>query len=320
MNSLRYLASSLSYRSTPPPPPPPPSASEKNKLSKSGERIADAADDEKAVARARRPTKKNDERRKSRRVNETEVAASKPVLQVSLIWRILGLFLPFLMRESREAPHKFRDREKKHRQTSSTALPTIPRMLIAAKRKTLVLDLDETLIHSMTRGNSSLGPSQMVEVHLQSTQVSSFYYVAKRPHCNDFLQAVLQWYDVAIFTASVKEYADPIIDLLERDLGLHQAFKRRFYRSDCIPDSSGSGGYIKDLSVLGEDLARVMLVDNSAISYIYQQANGIPVEGWISDPSDRALLHLLPLLFALRHTIDVRSVLCLQNSGALIST
>jgi CTD nuclear envelope phosphatase 1 len=38
-------------------------------------------------------------------------------------------------------------------------------------------------------------------------------------------------------------------------------------------------------------------------------ANGIPIEGWYSDPSDEALLDLLPVLDSLRFTSDVRHVL-----------
>ncbi|XP_016391388.1 CTD nuclear envelope phosphatase 1A-like [Sinocyclocheilus rhinocerous] len=37
--------------------------------------------------------------------------------------------------------------------------------------------------------------------------------------------------------------------------------------------------------------------------------NAIPIKSWFSDPSDTALLNLLPMLDALRFTSDVRSVL-----------
>lgn len=196
--------------------------------------------------------------------------------------------------------------------SSSSALPPIPRLFAKREKKLLVLDLDETLVHSMTRGNPRA--SQLVEVHLRNSPMASFYYVAKRPFCSDFLTAVLQWYDVAVFTASVCEYADPIIDLIEHDLG-RRCFKRRLYRDSCIPD--GKGGYIKDLRVLEQDLSRILLVDNSPISFARQQCNGLAIEGWISDPSDRTLLQMLPLLFALRHTSDVRSILSLHDSSKI---
>lgn len=209
-----------------------------------------------------------------------------------------------------DKPDKTTRRRK--RKSTSASIPPLGRLLKPRERKILVLDLDETLIHSMSRSTSKA--SQIVEVHLKTLPVSSMYYITKRPHCLEFLQTVAQWYELAIFTAGVQEYADPIIDLLERDLGF-KCFKRRYYRHHCT--AAGDGQFIKDLTVLNEDLRRVMLVDNSPISLQNQKHNGIIVEGWILDPSDKALLQLLPLLYALRHATDVRSVLCLQNGRKL---
>lgn len=41
--------------------------------------------------------------------------------------------------------------------------------------------------------------------------------------------------------------------------------------------------------------------------------NAIPIEGWISDPTDNDLLHLIPMLEALQYTTDVRSLLGLRR-------
>lgn len=203
------------------------------------------------------------------------------------------------------APDKAKQTEKrrKSRLKGSSELLKRPLHLRDYRKKTLVLDLDETLMHSMTR-KSTGSSAQMVEVDLG--KMSCIYYVEKRPFCDQFLSMVREWYDLVVFTASVKSYADPMIDILDQGRNL---FKRRFYRSDCI---STSEGYIKDLTLVSPDLGRVLLVDNSVISFERQECNGIGVEGWISDPSDTCLLQLLPLLDALRFTTDVRSILCLQ--------
>lgn len=239
-----------------------------------------------------------------------------------MVWRLVMLILSLLRlkigaRGSALSAQATQDRNRKHSRakrartySSSSSLPPIPRLFAKREKKLLVLDLDETLVHSMTRGNPRV--SQLVEVHLRNSPMASFYYVATRPFCSDFLTAVLQWYDVAIFTASVCEYADPIIDLIEHNVG-RKCFKRRLYRDSCTPD--GKGGYIKDLRVLEQDMSRVLLVDNSPVSFARQRCNGLAIEGWISDPSDRTLLQMLPLLFALRHTSDVRSILSLHDSS-----
>jgi CTD nuclear envelope phosphatase 1 len=46
-------------------------------------------------------------------------------------------------------------------------------------------------------------------------------------------------------------------------------------------------------------------------SYLYLD-NAIPIEGWINDPTDNDLLHLIPLLEALQYATDVRALLALR--------
>ena len=91
------------------------------------------------------------------------------------------------------------------------------------KKKTLVLDLDETLVHSTSRSNTIRGPLSlntntkqhdlMVEVLIDKH--ICLYYVYKRPHVDMFLKKVSEWYRLVIFTASMAEYADPVIDWLD---------------------------------------------------------------------------------------------------------
>ncbi|KAK7205309.1 NLI interacting factor, partial [Myxozyma melibiosi] len=165
-------------------------------------------------------------------------------------------------------------------------------------------DLDETLIHSMSKG-SPMSDGHMVEVRLDK-QHAILYYVHKRPYCDEFLQKVSKWYNLVIFTASVQEYADPVIDWLEQN---RKYFKGRYYRQHC---SFRSGGYVKDISVVEADLSKVMIIDNSPISYLLHEDNAIAIEGWINDPSDLDLLHLIPFLNGMRYVTDVRSIISLR--------
>lgn len=41
--------------------------------------------------------------------------------------------------------------------------------------------------------------------------------------------------------------------------------------------------------------------------------NAIPIEGWINDPTDNDLLHLIPMLEALQYVTDVRALLALRR-------
>ncbi|KAJ5185921.1 NLI interacting factor [Penicillium cf. griseofulvum] len=223
-----------------------------------------------------------------------------------------------------------------HRITKYPHSPTPPRPLLpprvpsytAAPRnarppqKTLVLDLDETLIHSLAKGGR-MSSGHMVEVKLSIPTTTSLspggpqttlgpqhpilYYVHKRPHCDEFLRKVSKWYKLVIFTASVQEYADPVIDWLESE---RKYFQGRLYRQHC---TFRNGAYIKDLSSVEPDLSKVMILDNSPMSYIFHEDNAIPIEGWINDPTDNGLLHLIPMLEALQSVTDVRALLALRR-------
>lgn len=184
--------------------------------------------------------------------------------------------------------------------------------------KTLVLDLDETLIHSTSKpichsssgsGLLGFGPrnkGHTVEVVLGGR--STLYHVYKRPFVDYFLRKVSTWYTLVVFTASMQEYADPVIDWLDAGRGI---LARRLFRESCTQLPNGS--YIKDLSIVEQDLSRVCLIDNSPVSYRGNEANGIPIEGWTHDPLDEALLDLLPILDSLRFTGDVRRVLGIRG-------
>ncbi|KAI5288780.1 Nuclear envelope morphology protein 1 [Ascosphaera aggregata] len=184
-------------------------------------------------------------------------------------------------------------------------------------KKTLILDLDETLIHSLAKGGR-MSSGHMVEVRLTTPVAATsatpegspitlgpqhpiLYYVHKRPHCDDFLRKVCKWYKLVIFTASVQEYADPVIDWLEQE---RKYFHSRYYRQHC---TFRHGAYIKDLSSVEPDLSKVMILDNSPMN------NAIPIQGWISDPTDNDLLNLIPILEAMQYVTDVRALLALRR-------
>jgi len=170
------------------------------------------------------------------------------------------------------------------------------------KRKTLILDLDETLVHSTIQPVNH----HHIIVDVVIDTMPCTFYVIKRPHVDLFLRRVAEWYDVIIFTASMKQYADPLIDQLDKK-GL---VKGRLFRESCL---NKDGNFIKDLSLIKQDLSSTIIVDNSPIAYSNNKENAIPIDNWMGDnPNDDALLNLLPFLNALRFTSDVRSILSLR--------
>ncbi|KAK0144101.1 CTD nuclear envelope phosphatase 1A [Merluccius polli] len=168
----------------------------------------------------------------------------------------------------------------------------------AVKRKILVLDLDETLIHSHHDGvlrptvRPGTPPDFILKVVIDKHPVR--FFVHKRPHVDFFLEVVSQWYELVVFTASMEIYGSAVADKLDNNRNI---LKRRYYRQHCTLDL---GSYIKDLSVVHADLSSIVILDNSPGAYRSHPDNAIPIKSWFSDPSDTALLNLLPMLDALR--------------------
>jgi len=179
--------------------------------------------------------------------------------------------------------------------------------LSLVRRKVLVLDLDETLIHSHHDGvlrqtvKPGTPPDFVLKVTIDRHPVR--FFVHKRPHVDFFLDVVSQWYELVVFTASMEIYGTAVADKLDKEKGI---LRRRYYRQHCTLDF---GSYTKDLSAICPDLASVFILDNSPGAYRSYPDNAIPIKSWFNDPSDTALLNLLPILDALRFVSDVRSVL-----------
>lgn len=185
-----------------------------------------------------------------------------------------------------------------------------PNAYAEAKQKTLVIDLDETLVY--TTSDSSSTADLITEVPPAPDRpraMPSLYYVHKRPHVDRFLALVADWYRVAVYTASRAEYARIVCDWLDPK-GRIFAAGMRFFRDSCI---AREGIFLKDLTLIEPDMSRVCLLDNSPCSFLLCPDNAIPIPGWTGTPNDRGLLELLPLLDALRFTVDVRSVLSLRR-------
>ncbi|KAK0394075.1 hypothetical protein QR680_000556 [Steinernema hermaphroditum] len=170
------------------------------------------------------------------------------------------------------------------------------------KRKILVLDLDETLIHSKNDGcnprKEPTGTPDFVFRIFCKGRVKRVF-VHYRPHVEDFLMVVSQWFELVIYTAGSEDYAAPVIDRLDDGRGI---FSQRFYRQHCVPDGFDR---TKDLTAVHRDLSSIFIIDNSPSAYKNFKQNAIPIESWYDDPNDTALLDLVPLLDSLRSADDL---------------
>lgn len=177
--------------------------------------------------------------------------------------------------------------------------PLLPALSgIDKERKCLVLDLDETLLHSSFKMLPSADYIVPVEIESQTHNV----YVIKRPGVDHFLTEMGKIYEIVVFTASLSKYADPVLDML--DVG--RVVRHRLFRESCY---NHKGNYVKDLSQLGRDIDKSIIIDNSPASYIFHPNNAVPVSTWFNDPHDTELTDLCPFLADLAVVDDVRGVL-----------
>ncbi|EZA47215.1 hypothetical protein DMN91_000179 [Ooceraea biroi] len=169
-------------------------------------------------------------------------------------------------------------------------------------KKCMVIDLDETLVHSSFKPINNADFVVPVEIDGTVHQV----YVLKRPYVDEFLQRMGEMFECVLFTASLAKYADPVADLLDR----WGVFRARLFRESCV---FHRGNYVKDLNKLGRELHQIVIVDNSPASYIFHPDNAVPVASWFDDMTDSELLDLIPFFERVSNVENVYTVLCNSN-------
>ena len=155
----------------------------------------------------------------------------------------------------------------------------------STNKKCLVLDLDETLVHSSFKPVPN--PDMIIPVEIE--HIVHHVYVRKRPGVDKFLKRMAEIYEIVVYTASLSKYADPLLDKLD----IHRTIDWRLFRQHCV---FHNGHYIKDLSILGRPLKNCIILDNSPMSYLFQPDHAVAVTSFIDSMKDRELPNMMPFL------------------------
>jgi CTD small phosphatase-like protein 2 len=126
-------------------------------------------------------------------------------------------------------------------------------------KKLLLIDLDETLIHSYRQTTSFATP-----LLINHQGANYIYWISMRPFAKEFLQALKEHWIIYIFTASAEDYAKKIVKMLDPD---GQCVTGVLSRNHCF---SEKGIIIKDLRIIRNiPLKDIAILDNSVRSFLF---------------------------------------------------
>ena len=190
-----------------------------------------------------------------------------------------------------------------------------------SKKKLLLLDLDETLIHAdfdnkyeieeydtiinfESNNEKKINVDDNENINNSNNNIINVGIIL-RPFVKEFLEKLSLYFDIGIFTASVKEYADAVINYLDPE---NNFIKFRLYRNNCIFVNDEIK--IKDLRILKDiDLKKIVLVDNNMYSFAAQISNGILINSFYSNKKDNELLNVFGYLISHIYSAeDVRKI------------
>ncbi|MED6134970.1 hypothetical protein PIB30_041942 [Stylosanthes scabra] len=183
---------------------------------------------------------------------------------------------------------------------NTTKICRLPPQPPHRKRRTVFLDLDETLVHS----TPSPAPDHydfIVRPVIDGTVIE--FYVLKRPGLEEFLSSLAAKFEVVIFTAALREYAELVLDRLDE---ANRYVSHRLYRDSC---RTVDGRLVKDLSETGRELDRVVIVDDNPNSFSKQAENAIMIKPFIDNLWDTELWKLTRFFDGCECYVDTRDAI-----------
>ena len=117
-----------------------------------------------------------------------------------------------------------------------------------------------------------------------------------RPYLDFFLREVSKFYNLILYTASYREYAEKILNKIDPK---SEYIQNVLARENC---TKYNNNFIKDFRLIAnqnfvkEDM---ILLDNKMISFAYDLYQGVPILPYYNDPLDTELRDIAPFLISL---------------------
>ena len=163
-------------------------------------------------------------------------------------------------------------------------IPFLPPMDKNKFKYTLVLDLDETLVHYIEEKDR--------------------HYVQVRPFAEYFISEMGKYFELVIFTSAEEEYANIVLEEIDKNKVItHKLYRRHVEYND--------GLCLKDLDKIGRDIKRVCIIDNDKNNFKLHVDNGIEIKEFLGEQDDNELDLLGDLLMSIieSNADDIRPII-----------
>ena len=163
-------------------------------------------------------------------------------------------------------------------------IPFLPPMDTNKYKYTLVLDLDETLVHYIEEKDR--------------------HYVQVRPFAEYFISEMGKYFELVIFTSAEEEYANIVLEEIDK----YKVITHKLYRKHV---EYNDGLCLKDLDKIGRDIKRVCIIDNDKNNFKLHVENGIEIKEFLGEQDDNELDLLGDLLMSIieSNADDIRPII-----------
>ena len=136
------------------------------------------------------------------------------------------------------------------------------------KKYSLILSLDKTLSYKNNKTNA----------------------IILRNGLFSFLSTIKPFFELILFSIDSQDVSYPIINMIEND---KKYFDYKFYKDHCVLYKNN---LIKDLTLIGRDLSKIIIVDNNETCFELNKENGIKISSFYGDNNDNKLFELKNIL------------------------